>query len=274
MKIYDKIINKAKSESRKKSPETYYELHHIIPKSKGGSNKKENLVLLTAREHFVCHQLLHKNDPDDRQMFTAHLLMTRKKLKDKEIKNSRHYESIKYRLYKIDEEYHKTHHGTRYGNSPTEEERERIRNSVIKYYKNLTPEEKVIRNSFYKRGKDNKQYGIPRSEETKEKLSKILSTIIIYDGIEYESTNECARILNKHPSTIRRDLKQNNENFRMLRYNPNWKRDVVNKKRVLFDGIEYESLAAAGKSINRTPQRARQIIQQEVKKGNPNYKYL
>jgi 5-methylcytosine-specific restriction endonuclease McrA len=38
----------------------YAENHHIIPKSLGGSNKKENLVKLTAREHFICHWLLTK----------------------------------------------------------------------------------------------------------------------------------------------------------------------------------------------------------------------
>ena len=38
----------------------YQEKHHIIPKSLGGSNKKENIVSLTAREHFVCHRLLVK----------------------------------------------------------------------------------------------------------------------------------------------------------------------------------------------------------------------
>jgi hypothetical protein len=36
----------------------YTERHHIIPKSLGGSNKKDNLVKLTAREHFICHLLL------------------------------------------------------------------------------------------------------------------------------------------------------------------------------------------------------------------------
>lgn len=39
---------------------TYTEKHHIIPKSLGGSNDKENLVALTAKEHFVCHLLLTK----------------------------------------------------------------------------------------------------------------------------------------------------------------------------------------------------------------------
>jgi hypothetical protein len=38
----------------------YTERHHIIPQSLGGSNEKENLVDLTAREHFICHWLLVK----------------------------------------------------------------------------------------------------------------------------------------------------------------------------------------------------------------------
>lgn len=39
---------------------TYFEKHHILPKSLGGKNNKENLVNLTAREHFICHRLLTK----------------------------------------------------------------------------------------------------------------------------------------------------------------------------------------------------------------------
>ena len=38
----------------------YVEKHHIIPCSLDGDNSKENLVKLTAREHFVCHLLLTK----------------------------------------------------------------------------------------------------------------------------------------------------------------------------------------------------------------------
>lgn len=54
---YYAIICKAQS---RLIQHTYTESHHIIPKSLGGSNKKENLVKLTAREHFVCHWLLTK----------------------------------------------------------------------------------------------------------------------------------------------------------------------------------------------------------------------
>ena len=38
----------------------YVEEHHIIPKSIGGSNRKDNLVMLSARQHFVLHLLLTK----------------------------------------------------------------------------------------------------------------------------------------------------------------------------------------------------------------------
>lgn len=62
-KIYNDIINKAKSLNRKKfkrdnSLYVYYEKHHILPKCLEGNNDKENLVLLTAKEHYVCHKLL------------------------------------------------------------------------------------------------------------------------------------------------------------------------------------------------------------------------
>lgn len=57
-KWYNNIIS-----NRKQNPlnsVVYQEKHHIIPKSLGGSNKKENIVSLTAREHFICHRLLVK----------------------------------------------------------------------------------------------------------------------------------------------------------------------------------------------------------------------
>lgn len=53
---YNNIIARAKS----RVLVGYSEKHHIIPKSLGGTNLKENLVRLTAREHFICHMLLVK----------------------------------------------------------------------------------------------------------------------------------------------------------------------------------------------------------------------
>ncbi len=61
LKWYNSIIEKAHRENRNKDCKAlYFESHHIIPKFCGGNNKKENLILLTAKEHFICHWLLEK----------------------------------------------------------------------------------------------------------------------------------------------------------------------------------------------------------------------
>jgi hypothetical protein len=62
-KVYDAIIKKARLENRKKLRKkqqgyVYYEKHHILPKCLGGLDDEDNLILLTAREHYICHKLL------------------------------------------------------------------------------------------------------------------------------------------------------------------------------------------------------------------------
>jgi hypothetical protein len=53
---YNAITEKAKT----RILVDYKERHHIVPKCLGGSDAKNNLVDLTAREHFICHWLLVK----------------------------------------------------------------------------------------------------------------------------------------------------------------------------------------------------------------------
>ena len=55
-RCYYNIIQRAKIRILKPP----YERHHIIPRSLGGNNFKENIVKLTSHEHFVCHLLLTK----------------------------------------------------------------------------------------------------------------------------------------------------------------------------------------------------------------------
>lgn len=55
---YDRLIETRKVLPRSKKDSTYYEIHHIIPRCKGGDSSEENLVYLTAREHFLAHWLL------------------------------------------------------------------------------------------------------------------------------------------------------------------------------------------------------------------------
>lgn len=57
---YDNLI--ARAAGRK--CEGYVEKHHIVPRCMGGSDAADNLVKLTAREHFLAHQLLCKIHPD------------------------------------------------------------------------------------------------------------------------------------------------------------------------------------------------------------------
>jgi hypothetical protein len=64
-RIYDQIIDRAQKENRvKEKGGTYYERHHIVPKCLGGEGSTHqwrthpNIILLTAREHFLAHLLL------------------------------------------------------------------------------------------------------------------------------------------------------------------------------------------------------------------------
>ena len=55
---YNQLVEQAKV--RVLPRDVYTEKHHIIPRSLGGDNSIDNLVRLTAREHFICHWLLTK----------------------------------------------------------------------------------------------------------------------------------------------------------------------------------------------------------------------
>jgi hypothetical protein len=57
---YFSIVNRSFSENRSRKDNQIYEQHHIIPKSCGGSDEPNNLVLLTPKEHYICHRLLPK----------------------------------------------------------------------------------------------------------------------------------------------------------------------------------------------------------------------
>ena len=64
-RIYDQMIKFAQRRDR---PDGYskkyrlygHDIHHIIPKSLGGTDDAENLVYLTYKEHYVAHHLLAK----------------------------------------------------------------------------------------------------------------------------------------------------------------------------------------------------------------------
>ncbi|MFA5490882.1 MAG: NUMOD3 domain-containing DNA-binding protein [Candidimonas sp.] len=79
---------------RKKSNE-YFEIHHIIPKCLNGTNDKDNLIILTPREHFIAHALLHKMYPHNRRLLNAIMAMRMNKTKNRYFVNSRLYQLLK-----------------------------------------------------------------------------------------------------------------------------------------------------------------------------------
>jgi hypothetical protein len=51
---YQRFIDSLKGQAL----DGYTEVHHIVPVSMGGSNEKDNLISLTARQHYVAHWML------------------------------------------------------------------------------------------------------------------------------------------------------------------------------------------------------------------------
>lgn len=72
--VYYNIINRAILELRIKGNGTYFENHHIIPKCIGGNNESQNMVLLTPKEHYLCHRLLVEMYPGNSKIKYAYYM--------------------------------------------------------------------------------------------------------------------------------------------------------------------------------------------------------
>ena len=72
-KLYKELIHKAKERDM---VDGYTEIHHIIPKSEGGSNDKDNLVVLTGREHFIAHKILWMETPTNYSRAATYHMMS------------------------------------------------------------------------------------------------------------------------------------------------------------------------------------------------------
>jgi hypothetical protein len=161
-KIYDSIISKAKSENRTKNKITYYEAHHIIPECIGGEGKEfqwkthPNIVLLTAREHFLCHLLLCEIYPKNTKIHYASWLMCIKRNDKAKIEykiSNRTYERLRI-------EHSKRVSKSQKGKHHTEESRLKMSN-----FQKGKPGLLAERNGMY---------GKHHTEEHKKKLSKLM----------------------------------------------------------------------------------------------------
>jgi len=188
-KIYEQLMERAQYENRKKGMGIYYEQHHIIPHCLGGNNNKYNLVLLTAKEHFVAHKILCEIYPDNNKLHYALWRMMNPQTK----KHCRNYNisSSEYSRYKqiqsdIIRELGKQNKGKKYNHSietrekmrlaklgitRSDETKQKIRNTLTGHKQSNETIE--LRRTKLK-GKSGFWKGKTRSEETKEKIRRSL----------------------------------------------------------------------------------------------------
>lgn len=186
-KYYINIINKAKN----RLIDGYCETHHIIPKSLGGSNLKENLVNLTAREHFICHLLLTKmyeGDAKKKMIHAAWAMATLENDNQQRYKiTSKIYESLRIKYATLKAETLKGKSGRKH----SEETKKKLslahtgkkRAPMSEESKKKLSKSMKGKNAGKKRTEEQRQQqslrqigreGKPHSEETKRKLSVAL----------------------------------------------------------------------------------------------------
>ena len=125
-RIYDAIITNAKLQDRNKQ-EGYYENHHILPKSLGGLDVEENLVLLTPKEHYIAHLLLVEIYPNNNKMIYALWCMSHVEFKNPYVDSTERQYKVGSRQYaRIRESFSKTMSESKLGHTVSIETREKI----------------------------------------------------------------------------------------------------------------------------------------------------
>ncbi len=193
-RLYYSIVNTAQKANRKKGQGIYYENHHILPKSLGGSNHKSNLVLLTPKEHFVCHHLLTKfviGENKSKMLFAFwNLANSCGKFRPNQKIYSKTYAVLKERVAALVSELNK---GRKV--EVTESTKEKIRQTKLG---DKNPNYgKPAHNRGQKRpGVGGRPKGTKWSDETRKKMSEIRSQPGYYDHLS--SPDRAEKIRQKH----------------------------------------------------------------------------
>lgn len=197
---YYNIVNSVKH----RIPTGYTEKHHIIPKSCGGDNSKDNLVVLTAKEHFICHLLLTKAVATE---FRFKMVYAFHGLKAKQPKQIRYksnleitgklYQTLREELSiikKSKEPWNKGKKGVQVawnkGKSPSKETKQKIRearvNQDMSYRKGVSPSqeqrakisETLKGNIPWNKGRAGTGFGNPNTNPMRnpESIAKMLET--------------------------------------------------------------------------------------------------
>jgi 5-methylcytosine-specific restriction endonuclease McrA len=158
---YNNITEKAKA----RTIDGYTEKHHIIPRSLGGSDNADNLVRLTAREHFVCHWLLtkmHLGEARGKMINALYLMQGKNKYQDRYI-NSKVYEKLR-------QEYSQYISNLNKGRIQPPEEKAKQITAITGRKRAPFSDEWRAKMSASKVGENNNRYGATVSNETKQKM--------------------------------------------------------------------------------------------------------
>ena len=166
-KLYYSIIDTARSRT---TIQQYTESHHIIPKSLGGDNSRNNLVRLTAREHYICHRLLPKMTSGDSKRKMSYAIWS---LVNQQNTHQHRYK-INSRTYKVLREDHKQASsisqkgkpGVNKGKKFSEETKQKMSESAKKRGVSPQARDALIAS---RKGKPPSNKGKPMSQEQKEK---------------------------------------------------------------------------------------------------------
>lgn len=212
IKIYNDLILRGKNRIIDKN--TYVENHHIIPKSLGGSNCKDNIVSLTAREHFIAHKILCEIYPNSFEMYNAYKFMMNGKSKNqmRQYKySSKEYERVKIRLSELQSQKYMGENNHRYGKDSWNKGKKGSHSSWVN--KTNHSEETILKMSENSKGEKNGFYGKKHSMELK--INRGIKVLI--DNVEYYGIREAARIIGVTNKTISNRCKNNKiENYQFI----------------------------------------------------------
>ena len=154
-KIYFQIVERA----RGRSLNCYAEKHHIVPRSLGGLDDDENIAVLTAREHFICHLLLTRMTfGSDRQKMTLAAWTMARTRKAKTKISARTYERLRIESADI----LRGKHTGRFRGPHSLEHKRKISEARKRFYEEPENREKARKKST----------GIKHSEQTKALMSE------------------------------------------------------------------------------------------------------
>ena len=161
---YYNIVNRASQ----RTLDGYTETHHIIPKSLGGSDDPDNLVCLTAREHFLCHWLLTKMVKGKRNQWSMinalGMMMWSENDNQQRYKiNARLYEQLKRKHSEAKSWAMTGERNPQYGKKWSEERKQAFKEKRAKQAPMSDEAREKIRQS---------KLGKSRDEETKRKISE------------------------------------------------------------------------------------------------------